>query len=729
MPTLEGRLVLEMPPRPAGDSQAQTGSIAIWMYSTVVFLSAFLAFQVQLIVGKYILPWFGGSPSVWNTCLLVFQVLLLCGYGYSHLLSRRFSARTQCLVHLSLLILSLIVLSLPAREWRTPITPGVEWRPGFNANPIGQVIRVLLAAVGLPFFLLSTTGPLLQVWFSRSQSQSPYRLYALSNAGSLLGLISYPFLIERLRLQSQAWMWSFCYVMFLVVCGMCAWRFGHSGDEKVEAIQWTSSDSVRPRYRLLLWLALASCGAAMLVATTNLICQEVAVIPLLWVLPLCLYLLSFILAFDADRWYRRGVFHLLYAAAFILALFALSKGTAMAIVPQIGIYCLALFAVCMVCHGELALSRPDRSQLSVFYLAIAAGGALGSALVVLVAPHVFRQIWEFHLALLVCGALLLIVAAIDPGSWFYRRGIYRAAMAVAIVLLTLQGYRFRTSWIAQQEQRTTVLRERNFFGVKSIQEDRIAIWLKHGQTSHGVQLKDPALRDEPTLYYKRLSGIGLLLDRYPRPADNRGKPAHLRVGVIGMGAATLAAYGRPGDYFRFYEIDPQVVSFSVDPQVLGFSARRAPIFTFLQDSRATVDIAMGDARLSLEKEAAKGDLQQFDILALDAFSSDSIPVHLLTSEAVALYLRHLSGPDAVLAFHLSNRALDLRPVVAGLSREYHLSAVEVHQTGSSDWVLACANPQILDVAAKYSQPLPADGLTPLWTDDYSNLFQVLRKKW
>jgi len=692
----------------------------IWLYAITIFLSAFLLFQVQLIIGKYILPWFGGSASVWNTCLLVLQLLLLAGYGYAHFLSRHLSGRWQSWIHMSLLTLSLILLCVLAFEWRSPITPGADWKVAFSVNPIGQVIRLLLATVGFPFLLLSTTGPLLQVWFSRTHERSPYRLYALSNAGSLLGLLSYPFLLERIRLQSQAWMWSVCYVLFLIVYGVCAWLLGRHALERVREVEASPEDSIRSRLKpLLLWIALPTCSSAMLVATTNLICQEVAVIPLLWVLPLCVYLLSLIICFDSDRWYQRRIFHPLYGMAFLLALYALAQGPGVGILTQIGAYCLALFAVCMVCHGELALSKPARSRLSTFYLTMAAGGAFGSCLVVLVAPRIFLQIWEFQLSLLFCGVLLLIVVLVDRSSWFYQKRTYRAMMVVMLVLLMLEGYEYGMAWLKQQGKGMTLLRERNFFGVKAVQEDGLGIWLKHGQIQHGVQLKDPTVHDEPTLYYKRLSGIGLLLDHYPRPADSSGRPGNLRVGVVGMGAATLAAYGHAGDYFRFYEIDPQVVELSVGPK---------PTFTFMHDSPATIEVVLGDARLSLEDEAAHGHLQAFDVLALDAFSSDSIPVHLLTKEAMGLYLRQLRGPDSVLAFHLTNRALDLSPVVAGLSREFHLEAVEVEQTGFSDWILLSANPQILSLAAKYSHPLYSSKSIPVWTDDYSNLFQVLRKQ-
>jgi uncharacterized membrane protein YdcZ (DUF606 family) len=694
---------------------------SVIVYSVTIFLGAFLLFQVQLIAGKYILPRFGGSPAVWNTCLLVFQVLLLAGYSYAHLLSRRLPAKAQARVHLALLAVSLLVLTALAYVWRSPITPGAEWRPAQGGNPVWQVTQFLAMTVGTPFFLLSTTGPLLQGWFSRTHEHSPYRLYALSNLGSLLGLVTYPFFFERLlTVHSQSWLWSGAYVVFLVVCAACAWRFGgQQAPSRIRTEEAVAGEGSQPsRATLLLWIALPACASAMLLATTNLITQDIAVVPLLWVLPLCIYLLSFILCFQCDRWFKRSLFHGLYALSFLLALQELSAPFGSHVLLQVSAFCLSLFAVCMVCHGELALSKPAYSHLSVFYFMLSAGGALGSAFVVLIAPRVFHDIGEFPLALLACGGLLLTVVMLDRGSWFYQKRLYRGAALLAVVLLMFQGYRYGMELIRTQGRGTVVFRARNFFGVKTVKEDAIGFWLVHGNTIHGVQLKDPAVHDEPTLYFKRLSGAGLLLDHYPRSGEVTGRPRNLRVGIVGLGAGTLACYGHAGDYFRFYEIDPQVVAFSVS---------RPPVFTFVKDSPATIDIVMGDARLSLEEEAAQGHLQKFDALILDAFSSDSVPVHLLTREAMALYLQHLSGPDAVMAFHLTNRSLDLRPVVAGLSREYKLATTEVLQPSSSDWILVSANPQMLSLPAiqEHSRPAQLKKTVPLWTDEYSNLFQVL----
>ena len=690
-------------------------------YAATIFLSAFLLFQVQLIIGKYVLPWFGGSPSVWNTCLLFFQLFLLLGYLYAHVTSRRLTLGPQTRRHWALLLASLAVLAAMAFQWPSPITPGVAWKPVPGTSPEWRVTLLLALGVGFPFLVLSTTGPLLQVWLSRTQLDSPYRLYAWSNAGSLLGLVSYPFLEERLLpLRMQAWVWSGGYALFLLAYGVCAWvPQEYCPAAAGSSVQADHIGNKPKKTLLLMWIALAACASAMLLATTNLICQEIAVVPLLWVLPLCVYLVTFIICFGDERWYRRGIFHPLYALAFSAALAVLSAASAPHIVIQITVFCISLFAVCMVCHGELVKRKPASGFLSSFYLTIAAGGALGSVFVVLIAPHIFRRFWEFQLSLLICGVLLLTIVFLEKDSWFHQRPALRVLLYAIIIALMLQGYAYGMALINLHPGERVALRTRNFFGVKTVLQNSLGNWLLNGQTRHGVQLQDPAIHDEPTLYYKRQSGVGLILEHYPGLLEEAGKRRTLRVGVIGLGAGTLAAYAHPGDYFRFYEIDPQVVLLSLGQK---------PWFSFLRDSRATIDIVLGDARLSLEKEAATGRLQKFDVLVLDAFSSDSIPVHLLTKEAVALYLRHLSGPDSVIAFHVSNRALDLRPVAYGLSREYRMTCVEVEQPGFSNWVLASSNADMMNTPelSQRATPVTIRHAVPLWTDDYSSLWDVVR---
>jgi hypothetical protein len=630
--------------------------------------------------------------------------------------------RSQARLHFAFLFASLAVLSVMSYRWPSPITPGAVWKPVPAGSPEWQVILVLVVSVGFPFLILSTTGPLLQVWLSRAQPGSPYRLYALSNAGSLLGLLSYPFLEERfLLLRTQAWVWCAGYGLFLFAYGACAWVLQRrSLTIESPPVRILEARKKPKRTSQLMWLVLAACASAMLLATTNLICQEIAVIPLLWVLPLCVYLLTFIICFSNERWYRRSIFYPLYALTFFAALIVLSASAEVAphILAEIAIFCLALFAVCMVCHGELVKRKPAHEFLSIFYLTIAAGGALGSIFVVLIAPRIFQRFWEFQLSLLMCGVLLLIIVVLDRESWFYKRPILRVVLYAVIMAFVFQGYNYAMTLIRPDAGGRVAFRARNFFGVKTGIEDQVGNWLMHGRTRHGVQLRDPAVHDEPTLYYKRLSGVGLILDHYPSPIDAGGKRRALRVGVVGLGAGTLAAYGHTGDYFRFYEIDPQVVALSLGQK---------PWFSFVQDSLATIDIVLGDARLSLEREAATGQLQKFDVVVLDAFSSDSIPVHLLTREAMALYIRHLSGPDSFIAFHLSNRSLDLRPVAYDLSREFRMNSVEVVQPGFSIWVLASANPDMMNFPElqKRSRPVTLRHVVPLWTDEYSNLFRVL----
>jgi hypothetical protein len=522
------------------------------LYPVTIFLGAFLLFQVQLIISKYVLPWFGGSPSVWNTCALFFQILLSLGYLYAHVTSRRLTLRPQTRLHLVLLLASLAVLAAMAFHWPSPITPGVAWKPAAGTSPEWRVTLVLALGIGFPFVILSTTGPLLQVWLSRTQIDSPYPLYAWSNAGSLLGLLSYPFLEERLLLlRTQAWLWSAGYALFLFAYGTCAWALQRDSPRAERPSVIVDNAGNQPTSSsLLMWLALAACASAMLLSTTNLISQEVGVIPLLWVLPLCVYLLTFIICFGDERWYRRRIFHTLYALAFSAALVVLSA-SAPHILIQITIFCIALFAVCMVCHGELVRRKPASDFLSSFYLTIAVGGALGSIFVVLIAPHIFQQFWEFQLSLLTCGVLLLTIVFLEKESWFYKHLTLRMLLYAIIIGFMFQGYTYGMALIHRNPDARVALRARNFFGVKAVLKDQHGNWLLHGQTRHGVQLADPAFHDAPTLYYRRQSGVGLILEHYPGFIDESGKRRTLRVGVIGLGAGTLAAYGHPGDYFRF----------------------------------------------------------------------------------------------------------------------------------------------------------------------------------
>jgi hypothetical protein len=766
-------------------------------YALTITLSAFLLFQVQMILGKFLLPLFGGTPAVWTTCLLCFQILLLLGYSYGHVLGNAKSWRVQGRVHAALLLASLGLLGVLWVKWGSPLTPGGEWRPQPNDNPVTKILELLAVTVALPFFLLSTTGPLLQRWLSVSGGKrSPYRLYALSNAGSLLGLLSYPFLIEwSLTLKHQAWVWSCGYVAFAVLGTAIAWRHtdsnGRQDSPQLESTEYREEALAPGKLRYLLWMGLSACSTTMLLATTNLLCQDIAVIPLLWVVPLSLYLLSFILTFDSNRWYRRRLYwpmYFLVLGAAMKTTFNESHGETVFLIV---LYCVTLFTVCLVCHGELARSKPEPRRLTGFYLMVALGGALGGAFVVLVAPHVFLGFWEFHVGLIGCGFLLTAAyaharrkpvaderpaTAGRPGQE-PEHGTWTVALIVLLAFLIPQlgrlipnfdtwpivNHEYYTGpllvlgcllwWAARRGKRNkmeiakaspvewkpvasllllgmfgifaygytqlagahALFRERNFFGAKYIADNGDTVMLISGTTVHGFEYKDPAQRHTPTSYYREESGVGRVLRDYPRGEDGRDQ---LRVGLIGMGAGTLAAYGRSGDVYRFYEIDPAVIA---------LSAGAKPYFHFVQDSAARVDTVLGDARLSLENEAERGELQKFDVLAVDAFSSDSIPVHLLTREATGIYLRHMRGRNGVLAFHISNRYLDLDPVIVGLGQAYGLSAMEV-RIKSSEWILLCANPDMFrlpDLAA-VATPVKLQKKPVFWTDDYSNLLEVVR---
>jgi spermidine synthase len=753
------------------------------LYGFAIFCGAFLLFQVQLILGKYALPWFGGAPAVWTTCMLFFQLLLLGGYFYSHAVSR-LSLRRQSIVHVSLLGISVGLMVVGSFFWKTPLLPGPSWRPSPGDSPVLGILSLLTVAVGLPYLCLSTTGPLLQSWFARAHTaESPYRLYALSNAGSLLGLITYPFVFEpNLRLHTQAWLWAAGYIAFAAACIVCARkaRLATAHAPTVYALE----ENVAPptRFSQALWFLLPACASVMLLATTNLLCQEVAVVPFLWVLPLSLYLLSFIVCFDNPKWYLRGLFQILMAIGLPTAILALLGEVNAPVGRQVLMLSLVLLGCCMVCHGELVRLKPQPALLTRFYLLISAGGAAGGIFVVLVAPQIFTGFWEFHFGLIACVVVAILALIRDRGSWWYRAQphlgttillglalvphflsrhitlavvpemMYRAhyypiltalALVTAIVFLTTRNrpykpHRFNFAQIAavavlaafcvtlylcvQFDRNREIRRDRNFYSALQIQKgpELNSLELRHGQISHGFQSR---LRPkEPTLYYARTSGIGRLLG-----ADGCSQPCPRHIGVIGLGAGTLAAYGRPGDTMKFYELNPQVIAYSEGTD---------PYFTFLHDSSAKIETVLGDARLSLEREFTEKSPQNFDVLVIDAFSSDAIPAHLLTSEALDVYLEHLRGPNSILAFHISNKVLDLRYVLAALAAQKQLAVVRVNKRDSdnaaerSDWVMLARNPQALQLNAfeGHIAPMPKPDGRMLWTDDYSNLFRVLLRR-
>jgi len=761
-------------------------------YALAIFSGAFLLFQVQPLIGKYILPWFGGGPGVWTTCMLFFQLLLLGGYAYAHISSRWLRPRSQAIVHLGLLVAALALL---------PITPSDSWKPRGSENPTLQILALLSVSLGLPYFVLSSTGPLMQQWFNRENpGASPYRLYALSNVGSLLALLSYPFYFEtHFTRKAQAIFWGWGLAVYAVCAAVCAMRLLKSVECRVSSVEGgleqavsnpkpeTSSNdplhsTLDPRPSSLsyfLWLLLPACASALLLATTNKICQDVAVIPFLWVLPLALYLLTFIICFDSPRWYVRFPFTLALIVAMGGLYWVLTEGSDASIFKQVGIYCGGLFICCMVCHGELYRLKPHPNYLTAFYLMIAAGGALGGLLVAVIAPLIFTGYYELQWSLLFCGVLFVVVGlaqkldARDERYWHWLAGILPllafggmdwyvthlsgkfknvpkgAFIGLHIVLWTalllaalwflrqrFRGFRYWRAlaaiwlalgvgaltigfWIDVRDSRSEkIYTSRNFYGVLTVYEHRRDnpeehhYLLQHGRITHGLQFIDAERATWPTTYYGETSGIGLAMLAFP--AGSR------RVGLVGLGTATLTAYGRSGDYIRIYEINPQV-------QHLGTTR-----FKYVTSCQGKVEIALGDARLSMERDSP----QQFDLLALDAFSSDAIPVHLLTKEAFAVYQRHLKT-NSIVAVHISNHYLDLEPVVANLAKQfgYKMAIIDYDEDDeewwlySSTWILLSRDQNLLDQPAIKSATKStfSKRKVPLWTDDFTSLFQILKK--
>jgi len=691
------------------------------LYALTIFVSAFLLFLVQPIIAKQILPWFGGSAAVWTTCLVFFQFLLLFGYAYSDWTTRRLAPRRQVTLHVVLLVLSLISL---------PIIPDAAWKPAGGEDPTWRILGLLAVTIGLPYFLLSTTGPLVQAWFARTfPTGTVYRLFALSNFGSLLALVAYPFAVEPwISTTHQSWGWSAGYVLFVVLCAGSALygvRRGQSLDavpveEETPARMPSSGDAVAPPLSTAgassgnkapspadyaLWLLLAAMGSFMLLAVTNHITHDVASVPFLWILPLTLYLLSFIFSFEGRGWYRRVWFLgplLVIVGAMAWALYT-ERGIA-DMKEALPLFSGGLFVMCMFFHGELAAMKPAPRYLTSFYLMVSLGGALGGLTVGLIAPKLFNTYYEF-------GAGLIITLAI---AVYATRAMNPLVPMLALATLGFTGY-YVYRYIDSLAVNTRVM-TRNFYGTLRVKQTgpdtdpETVRRLMHGMIMHGEQYLVPARRREATTYYGDTSGIGRLITML----EPQGP---LRVGVIGLGTGTMAAWGRKGDVYRFYEINPQVIEIAHTQ------------FYFLTESGARIETVLGDARLGLEREPP----QQYDVLVVDAFSSDSIPVHLITREALAVYLRHMK-PSGVIAFHVTNRFLRLAPVVKELADDQGLHTLliiddaEKSDLSKTDWVLVSRDAKLLarkEIAAGASAIEDIPGLR-LWTDDFNNLFQILK---
>ncbi len=681
-----------------------------------IFLSAYLLFGVQPMMARYILPWFGGGPGTWTACVFFFQAILVLGYAYAHVLTTRLSPSAQRRTHMGLLLGSLALL---------PIAPGDAWKPVGGNDPTLHIVLLLAATVGPPYFLLTTTAPLLQRWLTSEHStHAPYRLYALSNAGSLLGLLAYPFVLEpNLRLGTQTMLWSGMYVTFaLLTVGIARGKADDPGVADPPLAERLASSTIG-RERRALWLLLPACASMMLLATTNQICQDVAAVPFLWVLPLVLYLVSFIVTFEGDRWYDRRIWLPALVVGLGTCLWMLNASSKTALSTQVVAYLTTLLASCMVCHGELVRRRPDARHLTLFYLLVALGGALGGGFVGIVAPRIFDGYWELHLGLLGTYGLAAYCIINDrerPRGT--RPRLLERPLPWAFGLVPLV---FGLGLHIHEHFDETVAVSRSFYGVLRVAESHIDSprrWkrkLYHGQIRHGDQFMAANRRRIPTSYYTKKSGIRAALAFHPRRKSGLRQPLH--VGVLGLGTGTLAALARPGDRMRFYEIDAKAVRLS-----------RA-YFSYLTDSKATIDVILGDGRLSLERELADGS-HQFDVLALDAFSGDAIPMHLLTIEAMEIYWAHLA-PDGILAIHISNIHLELAPLVRGLAEHagkhalYIKSRRDRRVSGrSATWVLLTNNRRFMEDrrVTTLARAWPEEAEPPIvWTDDFSNLLQVL----
>lgn len=673
------------------------------IYALTIFTSAFLLFLVQPIMAKQILPWFGGSAAVWTTCLMFFQLVLLAGYAYADWTVRFLKPRPQVLLHVALIIVSLISL---------PIIAGSGWKPGGEEDPTWLILGLLTATIGLPYFLLSTTGPLLQAWFARSfpNATNVYRLFALSNGASLIALVAYPFAVEPwVTTHEQSVGWSFGYGLFAVLCaGSALFSLRASAQAATQQAATPAAEGPAPRAAdYLLWLTLAALGSFMLIAVTNHITHDVASVPFLWILPLTLYLLSFVLCFEGRNWYQRSIFFgplLVIVGAMAWALH--TNGGVMDIKQAIPLFATGLFVMCMFFHGELAALKPAPRHLTGYYLMISLGGAVGGLLVGFVAPKLFNTYYEFGLGLFFTALIAAYVAR-------------RALVIVPVLALVAAGFTaYHIHTYINMLSKDARVMTRNFYGTLRVKDFGDATSkdgtrrLMHGVIMHGEQFLTPARRMEPTTYYGPTAGIGRIIG-----IKSEGAKA-IRVGVIGLGAGTLAAYGRPGDVYRFYEINPQVIDLARSE------------FTFLGSSKAKIETLLGDARLTLEGEPAQG----YDVLAIDAFSSDSIPTHLMTYQAMGVYLKNMK-PDGVIAFHVTNRFLHLAPVVKRIADEHGLHTVLVAddpESGSdlanTDWVLVSRSKAVLE-HPRITESMEKIGEIPglkLWTDSFNNLFKILK---
>ncbi len=676
------------------------------LYAATILVSSFLLFLVQPIIAKQILPWFGGTAAVWTTCLVFFQLTLLGGYTYSDVSNRLLKPKMQSGLHIVLLLISLAAL---------PIVASAGWKPVGTEDPLWRILGLLLLTIGLPYFMLSTTAPLVQSWFAREHAdpkiaERVYRFFALSNLGALLGLLAYPFAIETwVATRTQAMGWSIGYAVFVVLCIGSAWRARNlKFDAPITETAVEISGGMPQIKDYGLWFALAALPSLMLLAVTNHITQNVASIPFMWILPLTLYLLTFVLCFEGRNFYVRK-FWLWPTLAIVVAMAwgLITNYGFLAISTAIPLYCTGLFLVCMFCHGELAAAKPAAQYLTRFYLILSLGGAAGGMFVGLLAPKIFNAFWELPLGL---AALALMAWTLTKKS--ADTSIPKFASIIALCIVAYFAYDYNVL----QKMDNTIAATRNFYGRLSVKQIGYGISdaesyrvEMHGTIQHGKQFAHPANRHFTTSYYSETSGVGMALAHI--------HPGQQKIGGVGMGIGTIAGHSKAGDTVKFYEINPKVIDYANE------------YFYYLKENSTRVEVALGDGRLLLERESP----QQFDVLAIDAFSGDAVPVHLITREAMALYLKHIK-PDGAVAFHVTSRYLNLAPVVKQLADDAGYEAVLIADKSDdshyspSNWVIVTRNQEFLnapEVLQNRASTTPITGMK-IWTDDFSNLFQVLK---
>ena len=719
------------------------------LFGSTLFLSSALLFVVEPMFAKMVLPMLGGSPAVWNVCMVFYQALLLAGYAYAHQIAKRFAPRDTALLQLLIVFAALLVLPIHLQQGVTPT---------LTVHPTLLLFALLVTGVGLPFATLSTYSSTLQTWYAGFRgvaAQEPYVLYSAGNLGSLTGLFSYPILIERhlgLAAQSRVWEWGYLVLLALTVCCALSVWIAADGVSRPGTVDGASAKVTRAQE--FKWLALAFIPSSLMLGVTTTLTTELPPIPLLWVLPLAVYLLSFVLVFASKpiayhEVVVRGLPVLLVVAAFLI-----TSGTVTLPIFAIPFYLTLLLFACLACHGELARGRPPAAGLTHFYLCVAIGGALGGLFNAILAPLIFKTVlelpltlgalafalrymgsralrqpanrWDVVLPLLLCAAATLLSAWLrvhQSGAKPFTAAVVFVVPALLCLSFAERPLRFALGFallaipgsLYSGAYGHVLLTERSFFGVYRVTQNGDYRQLSHGSTLHGVQSLDPKRAREPLAYYYPTGPIGQVF------ASLGGRLNE--VAVIGLGAGSLACYAQSGRHFTFYEIDPAVAAI----------ARNPAYFTFLRDCSPDTRIVIGDARLELWNAPP----HRYDLLVADAFTSDSVPVHLVTKEAIELYLAKLAD-HGLLAFHISNRYLDLRPVLGAIARSAGLACLirddskldrreQALGKAGSVWLLMARSPT--DFAALATYPtwhilqFPSDAA--LWTDDYSTATSII----